>query len=418
MGGLNKGGRPQKFNENELVKMIEDYINNEHDKEKPIKITKLAKNLRDKGLNIVYQDLNRYKAVKSYIEEYNNNIKSKTLKNTNQTLENNIAPTKKRVGGRPRKFDEDELLAAVEGYAKSLQPPQLIKITRVAKYFQDRGVKITYQDLGRYEKVSKFINDYNQAFKSILFEGVVEVDVEKQTPIFEHINPAEFFKNNKTKEQIEKSLEILNQTNEKLVESYEQLQNKIIYQNDKIITQSSEIERLKCEIELLKLESKKQEEKLKSQNKKLKNNIKIKARKMAMYEEFIRRYHYSSLAEYAMNLESGCNNEGLARLGIFFNEEKYLQGEFKLKDIVDKYMILNLAIDNTEHKYIEEEEYDLELSEVSNSYSGDLSNFISEEGIVNGEKSKEHEVINGPGMANLNLTMEDIDLSLSYLDEV
>ena len=69
-------------------------------------------------------------------------------------------------------------------------------------------------------------------------------------------------------------------------------------------------------------------------------------------------------------------------------------------------------------KYIEEEEYDLELSEVSNSYSGDLSNFISEEGIVNGEKSKEHEVINGPGMANLNLTMEDIDLSLSYLDEV
>ena len=43
MGGLNKGGRPQKFNENELVKMIEDYINNEHDKEKPIKITKLAK---------------------------------------------------------------------------------------------------------------------------------------------------------------------------------------------------------------------------------------------------------------------------------------------------------------------------------------------------------------------------------------
>ena len=142
MGGLNKGGRPQKFNENELVKMIEDYINNEHDKEKPIKITKLAKNLRDKGLNIVYQDLNRYKAVKSYIEEYNNNIKSKTLKNTNQTLENNIAPTKKRVGGRPRKFDEDELLAAVEGYAKSLQPPQLIKITRVAKYFQDRGVKI------------------------------------------------------------------------------------------------------------------------------------------------------------------------------------------------------------------------------------------------------------------------------------
>ena len=276
MGRLNKGGRPQKFNEDELIKMIEEYVNNEHDKEQPIKITKLAKNLKDKGLNIVYQDLNRYNKVKNYIEEYNNQIKSKVLENTVETLENNSVTTKKSVGGRPRKFDGDELLTAVKGYVKSLQRPELIKVTRVAKYFQDKGIKITYQDLSRYQEVNEFITEYNQKFKEILFAGVVEIDTEKQIPIFEHIDVSEFLRNNKTPEQIEKALNILNQTNEKLVESCEKLQNKIIAQNDKIITHSNEIERLNSEIELLKFESEKREKELKAQNKKLKNNLQIK----------------------------------------------------------------------------------------------------------------------------------------------
>ena len=209
MGRLNKGGRPQKFNEDELIKMIEEYVNNEHDKEQPIKITKLAKNLKDKGLNIVYQDLNRYNKVKNYIEEYNNQIKSKVLENTVETLENNSVTTKKSVGGRPRKFDGDELLTAVKGYVKSLQRPELIKVTRVAKYFQDKGIKITYQDLSRYQEVNEFITEYNQKFKEILFAGVVEIDTEKQIPIFEHIDVSEFLRNNKTPEQIEKDKAIV-----------------------------------------------------------------------------------------------------------------------------------------------------------------------------------------------------------------
>ncbi|MGL4913583.1 MAG: hypothetical protein ACRC3Y_14260 [Romboutsia sp.] len=418
MGRLNKGGRPQKFDENELIKMIEEYINNEHDKGQPIKITKLAKNLKDKGLNIVYQDLNRYNKVKSYIEEYNNQIKSKGFENTIKTLESNTVPAKKGVGGRPRKFDEEELLIAVKGYVKSLQRPELIKITRVAKYFQDKGIKITYQDLGRYKEVNEFIKDYNQKLKDVLLTGVVEIDTEKQIPMFEHIDIKEFLRNNKTTEQIEKALKILNQTNEKLVESCEKLQNKIITQNDKIITQSNEIERLNSEIELLKFESKKREEELKVKNKKLKNNLQIKARKMAMYEEFIHRYHYSGLAEYAINLECGASNENLARLGDFFDDEKYLQGNFKLKDIADKYVALNLAIDNIEHEYIKEDEYNLESSEMSNSCSNDLSNFIGKENTKNTEKIEENEVEDGTGMEKLNLTMEDIDSSLSFLDEI
>ena len=415
MGRLNKGGRPQKFNEDELIKMIEEYVNNEHDKEQPIKITKLAKNLKDKGLNIVYQDLNRYNKVKNYIEEYNNQIKSKVLENTVETLENNSVTTKKSVGGRPRKFDGDELLTAVKGYVKSLQRPELIKVTRVAKYFQDKGIKITYQDLSRYQEVNEFITEYNQKFKEILFAGVVEIDTEKQIPIFEHIDVSEFLRNNKTPEQIEKALNILNQTNEKLVESCEKLQNKIIAQNDKIITHSNEIERLNSEIELLKFESEKREKELKAQNKKMKNNLQIKARKMAIYEEFIQRYHYSNLAEYAINLESGASNEKLARLGTFFDEEKYLQGNFKLKDVADKYAALNLLVDNVEDEYIEEVDYNLELSESSNSHSNDLSSFIGEENAKNTEKN---EVVEGVGIENLNLSMEDIDSSLSFLDEI
>lgn len=421
MGQLNKGGRPNKFTEDELLQIVEDYINNEHDKGKQIKVTRLAKKLKEeKGLNIIYQDLSRKEKVKNYIDEYNNRIKSKSkvLENTSEAPESDTAPAKKNVGGRPRKFDEEQLLVAVKGYVKNFKRPELIKKSRVAKHFQDKGIKITYQDLDRYKKVKRYIEDYNQKFKDILFKGIVEVDIEKQTPIFEHINPVDFLKANKTPEQIEKALEILNKTNEKLVESYEQLQNKIILQNDKIIKQSNEIEKLNSEIELLKLEIEKREGKLKSENKKLNNNLQIKNRKMAMYEEFIRRYHYSSLAEYAINLENGCSNENLTRLGVFFNEEKYLQGDFKLKDVIDKYTALNLAVNNTEHQYIEEDEYNLESSRPSNSYSNNLDNFISETNVKSAEKSEESEVVGGTRMKDLKLTTEDIDSSLALLDEI
>ena len=238
MGQLNKGGRPNKFTEDELLQIVKDYINNEHDKSKQVKVTKLAKKLKEeKGLNIIYQDLTRKEKVKNYITEYNNQFKSKSevLENTSETPENSTAKTEKNVGGRPRKFNEEQLLIAVKGYVRSFKRPELIKKSRVAKHFQDKGIKITYQDLDRYKSVKKYIDDYNQKFKEVLFKGVVEVDIEKQTPIFEHINPAEFLRTNKTPQQIEKALEILNKTNEKLVESYEQLQNKIVIQNDKII---------------------------------------------------------------------------------------------------------------------------------------------------------------------------------------
>ena len=56
---------------------------------------------------------------------------------------------------------------AVKGYVKGFKKPELIKKSRVAKHFQDKGIKITYQDLDRYEKVKKYIEDYNQKFKDI-----------------------------------------------------------------------------------------------------------------------------------------------------------------------------------------------------------------------------------------------------------
>ena len=79
MGQLNKGGRPTKFTEDELLQIVKDYVNNEHDKNEQLKITKLAKKLKEeKGLNIIYQDLGRKEKVKNYIDEYNNQLKSKS----------------------------------------------------------------------------------------------------------------------------------------------------------------------------------------------------------------------------------------------------------------------------------------------------------------------------------------------------
>ena len=46
MGQLNKGGRPTKFTEDKLLQIVKDYINNEHDKNEQLKITKLAKKLK------------------------------------------------------------------------------------------------------------------------------------------------------------------------------------------------------------------------------------------------------------------------------------------------------------------------------------------------------------------------------------
>ena len=80
--------------------------------------------------------------VKNYIEEYNNQIKSKALKNTPETPESNTAPTEKKVGGRPRKFNEEELLIAVKGYVKSFKRPELIVKARVVKYFQDKNINL------------------------------------------------------------------------------------------------------------------------------------------------------------------------------------------------------------------------------------------------------------------------------------
>lgn len=411
--GVKKGGRPQKFNEVALLEIVKEYVNTKHEKGTPIKKTKLAKDLKDKGLNIVYQDLSRYQKIKKFIDEYNNSIGSES-----KIVGENLTTTSKNVGGRPRKFNEDELLTAVKGYVKSLKRAELIKPTRVAKHFQNKGIKITYQDLSRYKEVKKFIEGYNKEYKETLFSSTIHVDLENQLPVFEHIDTDEFFKRNKTSKDIENALVILNQTNEKLVAYCEKLQNKIIAQNEKNIQQSNEIEKLNSEIELLKYENKKSEENLMTQNRQLKENILIKARKMAMYEEFIHKYHYRALAEYATNLEQGCSNEHLAQLDGFFDEEKYLQGDFKLKDIAGKYASLSIAIDNIEREYLDEVKYNLKLLDTDNEYVNNLSGFIEKEGYVDSEKDTEENSTKKTKIDELDLSIEDIDSSLSFIDEI
>lgn len=397
MGTIDKNGRPKKFDECKLLQVVVDYIENEHEPNKPIKITKLAKGLKDTGLNIVYQDLNRYKKVKEYIQEYNIKLNLKIHNNS----ANNTSYMEKKRGGRPRKFKEDELLIAVKGYIKNQKIPELIKTSRLAKDFQDKGINVTYQDLNRYSKVREFIDRYNAKYKEILFAGIVEVDIENQKDIFKHIDINDFLKRNKTQKDIENALLALNKSNEKLVESNDKLQNKIIFQNEKIITQRNEIDDLKAKIGLLEMKIKKHEDKLDIENKKLKNKISKDAKRFAIYDEFINRYHYANLAEYAICLEQRIHVDGIKQIDGFIDKEKYAQGNFSLMDIADKYLYFQLAVENTMDNYLNDEEDIYSFENI----------FKSIDILTNSE-----EVIDN--ISSMNLSMDDLDSSLSIIDDI
>ena len=406
MGKIDRNGRPRKFDDNELLNTVIDYIENEYDKNKPIKITKLAEGLKEKGLNIVYQDLSRYKNVKEYIQEYNSKINPKSV---NKKLNSD-----KKSTGRPRKFDEKQLLIAVKGYVKDLKKPEIIKVTKVAKYFQDKGINITYQDLNRYPEVSSYIKKYNEIYKKELFGGVAYVDIEKQKAIFQNATIEEFLNRNKTTKDIENALLILNTTKEKLVESNDKLQNKIIIQNEKILKQANEIEELEEKIKVLESENKKHEEKLKEENKKLTKRLDKYINRMVIYDQFINRYHYANLAEYAVCLEQGVHADGIKKMPQFIDEEKYAQGNLKLRDIADKYNSFQLAVTNALDNYSkEDDDRDVEwrdISEYIESIGRENDSDIEGDSLTTEKNEKTIE--------SMDLSMDDINSMLSIIDEI
>lgn len=409
MGGINKIGRPKKFNDGELLKIVKDYIENEYEKNKPIKYNKLAKSLKSSGINIVYQDLKRYEDVEKYIEEYN--LRFKTQLDVDNKEKN------RNIGGRPRKFNEDELLIAVKGYVKSLGTAQSIKISKVAKHFQDKGIKLTYQDLKRYTKVYEFIQDYNEKYKEILFRGVIEDSTEKPIGIFKQIDVDDFLKHNKTQKDIEKALLILNQTNEKLVEYTEKLQNKIIFQNEKIINQSAEIDNLKFLLQNQEIEFNKNAKKYEQKIKKNKEKISKFNRIISIYDEFIDRYHYANLVEYALCLERNLHIDEMKKIDGFIDEEKYKNGDLNLKDIADKYYCFQLAVENAVNKYNEAEDKSCnpQLDEIS--LKEYINNFI-----INKKNEKENNSDTFKHSQNviesMNLSIDDLNSTLSIIDDI
>lgn len=409
MGKINKNGRPKKFDDGELLEIVKNYIKELNESE-PIRITKLAEGLKSKGVNVVYQDLKRYKDVYDYIQEYNLKFTTKpNLEGDSESKKKNIA-----VGGRPRKFDEDELLIAVKGYVRSLGKGQIIKVSKVAKYFQSKGIKVTYQDLGRYPKVHKFILDYNEKYKKILFNGLVDINIEKQKPIFEQINPEDFLKRNKTPEEIEKSLLILNQTNEKLVESTEKLQSKIILQNEKIINQSNEIESLKSKIKYLELELENRENEFKEERRKNKEKIMKFNRRMAIYDQFIKRYHYANLAEFALCLEENIHLDKIKHIDGFIDKDKYASGDLNLKDIADKYFSFQLAVENAVSNYIQDEDEDY----IYTLEKEDVEKYIDEFTHFEETSDKDSSESSDNGIESMDLSIEDLNSSLSILDDI
>lgn len=255
--------------------------------------------------------------------------------------------------GRPKKLDEDLLLEAVKNYVKKNSTyPQLIKVTKLAQYLQDLGIPVIYQDLNRYKNVKEFIDKYNEEYKKLIFKDSVQIDDNSNTPIYEPIDIEGFFKTNKSKSDIERTLQLLNTSNEKLTEAYAKAENKILAQSEKIIKQSQELESLKNQLKQKDEEYSKNinelKEKLKISNAKLTKMIK----KIALYDEFINRYHYDAIAEYALYLEGKIHSKVNIKEELL-TPDQYKSGICKLSDIIDKYQDILIEIDNKDNIDIE-----------------------------------------------------------------
>lgn len=272
----------------------------------------------------------------------------------------NNAPTKK--SGRPKKFDEKVLLQGVKNYIrKNNAYPELIKVTKVAKYFRDLGINVTYQDLSRYEEVRKFIENYNNKFKQMIFtSGAIAINIDEEIPIYEKINVSELIKNNKSNKALEEAVMLLNESNEKLTESFGRIQDKVVLQSETIIRQSKEIDELKAKLEKVEKEKEDKINDFKMKIKSIKEKEKLMARKMAIYEKFANLYYYDSMAEYALYLENTIISEVGIKDGIL-DKEKYSRGDFSLKDIANKYIALMMEVENDTEELIKENESMLKL---------------------------------------------------------
>ena len=64
MSSKNVGGRPRKYEAEILISEIKEYIDSQGLNNQKLKLTKVAEYLKEKGFNVIYQDLSRNKEVK------------------------------------------------------------------------------------------------------------------------------------------------------------------------------------------------------------------------------------------------------------------------------------------------------------------------------------------------------------------
>lgn len=317
-------------------------------------------------------------------------------------------PAKK--SGRPKKFDEKVLLQGVKNYVKkNNKHPELIKVTKVAKYLRDLGLNVTYQDLSRYEEVRKFIENYNNKFKQMIFNsGAIAINIDEEIPIYEKINVRELIKNNKSNKALEEAVLLLNESNEKLTESFGRMQDKVVLQSETIIRQSKEIDELKSKLENIEKEKEEKINALKIKIKSIKEKEKLMARKMAIYEGFANLYHYDSMAEYALYLENTVTSEVSIKDGIL-DKEKYSKGNFSLKDIANRYASFMIEVDKNTEELIKENEAVLKSKDSMGNYRSIIGDDIELESKDN-ENDVAHEA--------LDVEIEDMENSLLRLFDI
>lgn len=169
---------------------------------------------------------------------------------------------------RPRKFTTEELIEIIHSYIKDNEYITSIKYSELKKYSYSLGYKnITYQDFSRNEKISKFVEEYNNRRKMLLYKASNSDKIEKLSFSVDEIVE----KNIKNKKQLILILKVIKEgydrAFEKLkenIQTIKELKLEIDKQEDNIEKLRNKNKELKEEINNLKENQKENKEKEKA----------------------------------------------------------------------------------------------------------------------------------------------------------
>lgn len=264
--------------------------------------------------------------------------------------------------GRPKKFTTEELIEIINLYLeKNKGKPIRLSASKLASYVTNELKKdVHYQDFTRNPEIKKYIEDFNKS----LIQSISRVPDAFKIPIYEKLNVKKFLQKNNTQEKLEKALERMDITHEKVHDSYGKLQDKYVTQMEKTHKLEAELQHLRKKLHQLENTN---NEQIKEWKKRLRTSYeknKILRAKNRILESFLNQYFYEILASYSLYLE------GIITSGVEIDQpniiraEDYKNGNFDLSDVIKAYN----AITASTTDYIESDEVAVALENEDANY--------------------------------------------------